>query len=344
MDVKFLKMVSNRLDGFVEKSISPYQSICRCPICGDSQKKKTKKRGYFYEQPGMVMYHCFNCEASIPFGKFLKDFDSATHKQYCLEVFKDSTQGTVHAHKKVEPDFKTQTNTLLSKSVSDSYLANTELVMDLPDAHAAKQYLLTRKIPTKYQSQFYYTDSFFSWSKTNTDKFQSVLELGVKDHPRIIMPWYNQDGYMFAYQARSINGEDPKYYTIVLNTSFSKFFGLERVDFKGKIYCVEGPIDSLFLPNCVAVGSSALTTFDDNLRDVVYCHDNEPRNPDIVRLIGKTILQKKKVVIFPDNYHYKDLNEAIMDGTDQDDLLKIIESNTFVGPAALMRYNQWKRS
>jgi hypothetical protein len=343
LDVKYAKMISNRFDGWKEKSLSPFQVNCRCILCGDSVKKN-KKRGYLYEKKGSVFYHCFNCSASMPFGLLLKELDPFIHKQYTLEWFKENSGHIERPKKELEPDFRVDIEKTLSEAVSESYLDSTVMVMSLDDSHPAKKYLISRCLPSKFLSMFHYTDTFFKWSSTHTDKFHVVEGNGAKDHPRIIMPWYNKDGYMFAYQARSLNGEEPKYYTIVLNDSFPRFFGMERVDFKKKIYCVEGPIDSLFLPNAIAVGSSALTTFDDNLKNVVYCFDNESRNSDIVKLIGRAIKGGKKVFIPPDTYRFKDLNEAVQGGMEVSELQKMIDKNTFVGPAALIRFNMWKRS
>jgi hypothetical protein len=340
IDTKYLKQIAPRLEGWTERHISPHQSVCRCPICGDSQKKKSKKRGYFYEHDNSLMYKCFNCAAALPFGKFLKDFDAFIYKHYALENYKTK----VTDEKEEDPDFKVGIEKTLSAAVEQSYLDGTVLVMSLPDDHKAKRYLQSRLIPEEYLSLFHYTPSFFKWAGTNTDKFNEIELSGFKDHARIIMPWHNKDGYMFAYQGRSLNGEEPKYYTIILKDKYPKFFGLDRLDSNKKIYCVEGPIDSLFLPNAVAVGSSALTTFDDNLKNVVYCFDNERRNPDITKLIGRAVKHGKKVFIPPNTYNYKDLNEAFQSGLTKEEVKDIIDSNTFIGPAALMKFNMWKRS
>ena len=149
---------------------------------------------------------------------------------------------------------------------------------------------------------------------------------------------------MIAYQARSFGNEQPKYYTIILDSNSPKIFGLDRVDITKRIYTVEGPLDSLFLDNAVAVGSSALLNFDDFGLDVVYIFDNEKRNPEIMKIMGKAIISGKKVVILPKSWIYKDLNEAVQGGVNLEELKNIVDENIYSGMAAKLRFNQWKRS
>jgi len=46
VDQKYLNLISNRLPLFKKKKDNTYN--CRCIICGDSKKKKSKARGYFF--------------------------------------------------------------------------------------------------------------------------------------------------------------------------------------------------------------------------------------------------------------------------------------------------------
>jgi DNA primase len=192
-----------------------------------------------------------------------------------------------------------------------------------------------------YLPMFYHTDGFFEWTKGHCDKFKSVK--GVKDQPRIILPFYDIDGDLFGYQARSYNGEEPKYYKITINEVKEPFYGLERLNEQERIYVVEGPFDSILLPNCVAVASSGLNSFSREGRNVVYIYDNEPRNVEICKLIYKCIKLNRKVCIFPDTYIFKDINEAIQGGMTQQDLIKLIDENTYQGLMAEMKFLKWRK-
>lgn len=346
LDVKYLKQISYSLDRWIEKKTSPHLSICRCPICGDSQKKSNKKRGYFYEKGNKILYTCHNCGVNMGFSFFLKDFDPSLYKHYALESYKERVVFK-EAPKEISPLLGSKKSAPKtpepSTTVAPSILDDTTPITKLPSNHPARVYFDARKIPSKYESMFYFTEKFFYWASKNTDKFEAA-ESNSKDHPRIVIPWYNIDRELFAYQARSLNGEEPKYYTIILNPDVPKLFGMDRVDLSKKIYILEGGLDSMMIDNAVAVGSSALTTFPDKGLNVTYIWDCEPRNPDIVKLIGRAISQNKKVFIPPSGYYYKDLNDAVIHGFENKELEDLINENTFSGASALLRFNNWKRS
>jgi len=344
IDVKYLKQISYRLDRWIEKKISPHQSICKCPICGDSLKKANKKRGYFYEKGASILFRCFNCDASMSFGKFLREFDPFVYKQYAMESYKERVQDTPKPLKEeISPLLGSKKSTQIAlkqaQTESNSVLGDAVPLMTLDSKHPARLYYDARKLPSKYNSMFYFAENFFSWASKNTDKFEAAEE-NCKDHPRIIIPWYNGKQELFAYQARSIFGQEPKYYTIVLDTETPKFFGVDRVDLSKKIYCCEGLFDSLFLDNSLAVGSSALTTFSDKNLDVVYVWDNEKRNLEICKLMKKAILANKQVVIWPNNLIQKDINDMVLSELD---VKSIIKENTFCGIRAKLRFSNWNK-
>jgi hypothetical protein len=123
------------------------------------------------------------------------------------------------------------------------------------------------------------------------------------------------------------------------------WFGLDRVD-TGTIYVVEGPLDSLFLPNCVAmIGLSDALNVPSHLksRSLVYLIDNEPRNEAVVTTIGKLLDQDKKVCIWPDHIKQKDLNDMIMAGMSEKQLLQTIKENTVSGLSGKIKFNNWKK-
>jgi hypothetical protein len=106
----------------------------------------------------------------------------------------------------------------------------------------------------------------------------------------------------------------------------------------------EGPIDSLFLPNAVAVGNSNLKYALNHLpKDkLVLIYDNEPRNKEIVREIGDAISAGANVAIWPKSYQEKDINDMILAGKAQNEILDTINKFTFRGPKALLEFNIWK--
>lgn len=343
LEISFLKQVSYRLDRFaIKKEGQDFLANCRCHVCGDSQKKANKKRGYFYQHDGHLFYKCWNCGISYSFSTFLKEFDPASFNAYRMQIFREK------AGRNEQQEVSPPSDDLLKIKISDILIRAKEaelfegcpLVIDLEDDHPAKVYLMGRKLPPEHTKMFYYVESFFKWARGNTDKFSLQYFGELKDHPRIVFPWKTADGVVFAYQARSIHGQEPKYYTIILDESVPKVFGMDRVDPDKPIYVFEGPLDSLFIPNAVAVGSSALMNFDGD----IYCFDNEKRNREIVNIMESAVNSGCNVFIPPDNYRWKDVNDAVKDGgMTAEEVLGVINENTYSGLAAKLRFSQWRK-
>ena len=318
VDSKYINLVSSRLQKF--KRVKPDLYNFRCPICGDSKKNKSKTRGYLYTIKADVNFKCHNCGSSMTFSNFLKKIDTTMHKQYVFERFKNNKtgRGTVVE----EPEFKFETPKFSPK-------------MDLPRASeisAAKLYLEKRGLdPTK----FYYTNKFKAWVNTLVDKFDNIEY----DEPRIIIPiiYENQ---LIGFQGRALGPNSVKYITIMLEDNAPKVYGIDKINEKEAIYIVEGPFDSHFLDNSVAMVGADLDTRPFGWSNYIWVFDNEPRNREIVNRISKTIDRGEQVVIWPNHILEKDLNDMVLSGHD---VQTVIKSNTYVGLEAKLKFNTWKR-
>jgi DNA primase len=166
------------------------------------------------------------------------------------------------------------------------------------------------------------------------------------DHPRMIIPYFTNAGKCFAYQARAYGNEEPKYYTIKVDETQEKIYGLDRIDYSKRILVVEGPIDSLFLPNALAVSGASFDTptIRQLLVNATIVMDNEPRNKDIVKQLEKYINLGYSVCMFPEHIEHKDINEMILHGgMTADEILEVINTNTYCGIEAKLRYSEWKK-
>ena len=143
------------------------------------------------------------------------------------------------------------------------------------------------------------------------------------------------DGTLFGFQARALEDNDMRYITIMLGNT-KKVYGLERINFKEEVVIVEGPLDSLFLENSIAMAGSDLGAEINN--NITIALDNEPRNKDIVRRLQNLIDQGFRVVVWPAIDH-KDINDMVLAGYDPE---QIITDNTFSGLEAKIKFNQWK--
>lgn len=211
-----------------------------------------------------------------------------------------------------------------------SVLRNLQVLADLHSGHPALSYARRRQWPDWCLSYLYYCESFREVAAA-TDKRAGPAG-------RIIIPFWN-DGKLFGLQGRSICGEEPKYLTIMYNEDEEKIFGKDRVDLEKPFYAVEGPIDSLFLENAVALaGSDILDT--KYSQHATVCLDNEPRNPQIVKKMKKYLDLGFKIVIWPDNIKDKDINDMVLAGHNPE---AIMADNVFSGLQGTVRLNSWKK-
>jgi hypothetical protein len=319
IDSKYIGLVSVRLEKFKRVKADLYN--CRCPICGDSQKNKTKTRGYLYQIKNNTNYKCHNCGVSLSFNNFLKQIDPMLHKQYSMEKFKEGFTGKNFVVE--EPKFEFSKPKFTKK-------------LDLPKASevpVAKEYLEKRKLNPE---KFYYAENFKKWVNQQKHTFENIN----KDESRIIIPMYDVDNNLIGFQGRSIESSYNKYITIMLVDDAPKVYGLEKIDSQKPVYIVEGPFDSTFIKNAVAMCGSDIDIRSFGWSDYIWVFDNEPRNREIINRISKTIDRGDKVVIWPTSIKQKDINDLVIAGYDPENML---ESNTYSGLEAKVKFNEWKK-
>ena len=319
IDSKYIGLVSSRLQKFKRVKSDLYNF--RCPICGDSQKHKNKARGYIYQVKNNTNFKCHNCGASMSLNNFLKTIDTTLHKQYTLEKFKEGHTGRNFVVE--EPTFTFKKPVFKSK-------------LDLPKASEdpdAKRYLEKRKLNPE---KFYFTDSFKRWTNTKKQTFDTIG----RDEPRIIIPMYNEDKDLIGFQGRSLIPNSVKYITVMLEDEAPKIYGLDTINEDLPIYVVEGPFDSTFVNNSVALCGSDGDLGYFKGSDTILVYDNEPRNREIVNRIGKCIDRGEKVVIWPSGIEEKDINDMVLSGHD---VMSMIKLNTYSGLEAKVKFNSWKK-
>ena len=319
VDSKYIGLVSSRLQKFKRVKSDLYNF--RCPICGDSTRNKNKARGYIYAVKNNTNFKCHNCGASLSFNNFLKEMDPTLHKQYTLEKFKEGHTGKGFVVEAPKLEFK---KPVFKKS------------LNLPKASTnpvAKEYLEKRKLNPE---KFYFADKFKEWTNSQKQTFDTIS----RDESRIIIPMYDRDNNLIGFQGRSLVPNSVKYITVMLDEEAPKIYGLNEVNDKLPIYVVEGPFDSTFVNNSVALcGSDGdLGYFEGS--DVILVYDNEPRNREIVNRIGKCISRGERVVIWPNGIIEKDINDMVLSGLNVMDVLK---SNTYSGLEAKIKFNNWKK-
>ena len=320
VDVRFINLISSRLSKF--KRVKPDLYNFRCPICGDSEKTKNKARGYLYKIKTNTNYKCHNCGISLSFNNFLKQVDPALHKEYTLEKFKEGHTGKNFVAK--EPKFEFEKPKF-----------KKTLKIGLPKASSnqdAKKYLEDRKLDP---DKFYYTDKFKEWTNSKVHTFDDLTY----DEPRIIIPLIYEDKFV-GYQGRSLGPSKVKYITVMLDDDAPKIYGLDKVGRDAPVFVTEGPFDSTFIRNSIAMCGADADVDRWGISNPVYIYDNEPRNREIVNRISKTIDRGYQVVIWPDHINVKDINDMVMSGLDVQNL---VESNIYSGLQAKLKFTNWKK-
>ena len=319
VDSKYIGLVSSRLQKFKRVKADLYNF--RCPLCGDSQKHKNKARGYVYPVKADMNFKCHNCGASATFSNFLKQLDPTLYKQYTFEKFQTRNTGKGSVIEEPKLDFK--------KPVFKKKL-NLPRASEVP---IATKYLEKRKLdPTK----FYFTNKFQEWTNTQKQTFDTIH----RDESRIIIPLYDTDRNLIGFQGRSLGPNSVKYITVMLTDDAPKIYGLDKINVTKPIYIIEGPFDSTFVENSVAMCGSDIDVRTFGWSDYIWVYDNEPRNREIVNRISKTIDRGDKVIIWPSTITEKDINDMILSGHN---VMSVLESNTYSGLEAKVQFTNWKK-
>lgn len=333
IDKKYASILGGRLRNFKQKN--DYLWNFSCPVCGDSSTNKLKARGYIYRAKSDLFVKCHNCGYGTNLGNLIKHVDQKLYDEYVLERYKAGAT-KYNDHKEVK--LPESTPVLLE----DNVLSSLKRIDLLEENHPAVKYVSNRKIPKDNWKYLYFAPKFKKFTNSVSPKFVEPIE---GEHPRMIIPFFTNAGKCFAFQARAYGDEQPKYYTIKIDETSEKIYGLDRIDFSKKIYVVEGPIDSMFLPNAIAVSGSSFDTptIKSLLTNAVIIVDNEPRNKEIVKQLGKYIEEGYSVCMFPDFVMEKDINEMILYGKTPGEILEMINTNTFSGLEAKLRYGTWRK-
>ena len=324
IDKKYINMVSPQLERFKWKSGN--LANCRCPICGDSQRSKSKARGFFFPKKNDYFFKCHNCGAGHSVYRFLEVVAPALAQEYALERWRNGENGKSNY---VKPD-----EVAVSLPKAELRLPK---ITSLPTDHPARQYLESRKVP--HLDRFYFTDGFGDWVRSIDPTYSTI-----PNDERIVIPFVNKAGELLAAQGRCLSGSKNaiRYITVKFSKDGRAIYGEDRLDYSKRIYAVEGPIDSVFLHNAVALAGSELAHATKLFRDCVVVYDNEPRNYEIVKKMEEAIRDGYTVCVWSDSVSEKDINDMVLGGKTAEEVRGIIDECACSGLTALARFSQWR--
>jgi hypothetical protein len=335
-DLEFIDSISSQLRNFKKKE--DYVWNFSCPICGDSKKNKLKARGYLFRGKDGLIFKCHNagpgCIGSGSFANLVKAVDPTAYKEYALACLKD--KGGV-----IVSDPKPKRNPAKPKKAEPakpSVLIGCPSIATLGSDHPASIYIKNRLIPEAFWKQLFWTDDFAAL----VDKVSPDHQFKLVKEGRIVIPFLDRDYRLLAIQGRSLDPNAAvRYITIKAYQDAPRIYGMHRLGNAWKrIYVVEGPFDSMFLPNCLAMAGSDIPR-SLPIDKVLIAYDNEPTKEDTRHKLLKAIEKGYRVCIWPDTIQEKDINEMVLAGYIPDKIRKIIDKNSYTGTEAKIKLQMW---
>lgn len=335
IDIKYAGLLSSKLTLYKVRNNNPYTAQFRCPICGDSKKNKHKCRGNIYTSKGGLFYKCFNCNYSSNVGNLIKQIDPYLYKQYVMERYSEGVHGKA-PHKKVEDVFSFDHPFKEHTRFNGNAL---EQLCKPIKGTPAEEYCEQRKIPIDKRSSLLYIDKLDKLEVLG-EKYKDKI---VYDDARLVIPFYDKANRLIGATCRALESHPVKYYTIRLIEDVPMIYNINNVQVDSNIYVTEGPLDSLFIDNCISVSSTNLKVVENYLpKDkIVLIYDNQPRNKEVVEIIEKAIDYGFSLMIWPNDVNEKDINEFIL--SNDIDIQQFIRDNTFSGLSLAMKFKQWKK-
>ena len=331
VDLKYINILSGRLSLFKRKTNNLFNF--RCPFCGDSQKNKLKARGYIYAKENKYSFKCHNCGTTSSIGNLIKHVDTSLFKEYRMEAFVNKDR--VVKEKTKEITFSKREYHFITP------LKSLKQISQLQYNHPAKEYVQKRKIPNEYHRKLYYAPYFAKFVNSVIPRKLSEDN----DEPRLVIPFFDEYQNLIGFQGRAFSKNAVRYITIMIEEDKPKIFGLDEVDWTKRVYALEGPIDSMFIDNSIAmIGADGGAYINSKKKqDIVIVYDNEPKSSMIHKKLSRNIDEGFSVCIWPNFLQYKDINDMILSGMTKVEILNIINVSTFQDLNAKMKLVEWSK-
>lgn len=304
--------------------------ISCCPLCKEGKSWGRKKRCFYIPENDNIF--CHNCGISLkPYNwirkvsgmgdeELRRDMESSNYSiEIPLEVEKPI---------KILPSLPEDSINLFDKMQMD-YYHNDEIVK------TALNYIKTRKLDVAINRP----DALFISKKDFSHK------------NRLILPFKDSNGKIVFYQSRKLFEWDDK------PTYLSKFgadkslFGMDRINSeKEYVFLFEGPIDSCFVKNSIAVGGinegqhRFTPTQNDQLEELKFFKKIWVLDSQWIdrasREKTKVLLEMGECVfIWPKKWgHYKDFNDICISKDIPGISSNFIREHSFCGKSSLLKY------
>lgn len=342
-DSAYIHRVSSLLQKF--KSTGGDRFSFRCPYCGDSKKDPDKTRGCFKPAPydsSKLIFKCFNCDISRSFKSFLRDIDESIYRDYLRESVK--SRGSFSDSADYDEGFwsmpaKGSADPIRKWALPEDFFTP---LLDLPDEHEARVYIAGRKVPEECQTRIWFTSDFRSVSN-NLDREKFAKPGQIWPESRVVLPCMEMDGSrMSAFQGRSLEKDAKVRYIMIRNDpQGTRLFGLDSVNPSSTVMVLEGPIDTFFVKNSIALCGASVSV-EIPVKDRIFYLDQEPRNPQIVGRLYSLVESGERICILPDEFSEKDANEIHIEmGLSRSELYNLAVEHSYSGLRAKLKLSRW---
>ncbi len=306
----------------------------RCPICGDSQKDKHKKRAYIYFGKQEWVYACFNgtCEIYEP-KPLLYVF-----KHYYPEIYKTVLFSGLQNKSENEYEHIKEKNVIKSyKPTGPSVFKEGELISIFDNNELCKKALELcerRKIRKEVYSKWFVClkdDKFLTRDASGAVQFNDKNRpMGNEYGYRLIIPYYKYGGVWSQFDARDLRDNSYLRYRNLEGVE-KEFYNIDWLDTTKPFFLLEGSIDSSFIKNAVSFGGikGMNQLFREhpevlqNKQNGIFIWDNDDSGKDQLEhtvnmgfkwFNWKNIVPKEEFKLNSDGTFrtIKDINEAVM--------------------------------
>ena len=268
-----------------------------CPVCKEGKSAGRSRRLFYF--PNKDYFYCHNCCKSWRPMDWVKEVSGLTFPEI-VKRNKEKVQGGTTFIKPISAPTQTvELPDLPENSIDLTDPNQVKFFFDDDYVMFAEKYIEQRRLLTAVNS---------------CNKFYISLEDKVHKN-RLVIPFFDENKKVVCYQTRSLTDkEHPRYLT---KFGEKEIFNIANIDSDiPYIFIFEGPIDSMFVRNGVAIASLSptekqLTTLNNLIGyEKIYVFDNDKDNIQTAKRIEKHIKQNKKIFVWPPEFRkFKDFNE-----------------------------------
>lgn len=302
-----------------------YQNVynAECPVCKEGKSTGRSRRLFYF--PAKQYFFCHNCSKSWQPFEWVKEVTTLTVPEILRRSREKAGDGIAVYKKPVE--------------------IKPIVVADLPDDSI--------DLTDSTQVEFFNNNKFVKLALECIEKRKLLtavntckkfyISLTDRVHKnRLVIPFVNNN-QVVCYQTRALTpNQTPKYLT---KFGEKELFGLSNIDSSiPYVFVFEGPIDSMFVKNGVALAS--LSPTEKQLQqltnligyELIYVLDNDKNNKQTARKLDKFIKEGKRIFTWPKQVQkFKDFNEICTTLNINEISWKFVVDNSAKGNEAVLK-------